>query len=141
MASGTEFQKLSVRGASLLCASGDQGVMGRSGYENKVFHPDFPASSPYITSVGGTDFVTKTTIGDEMAWVDGGGGFSNHFEIPSFQASAVAAFKNASAQKGLLPPAAMYNNTGRGYPDVSALAGEQNRECSKVQTGSRLCIS
>ena len=70
--------KLSVRGVSILFASGDQGVCGREGcgFLKHKFHPDFPAASPYITAVGGTDFETKGVIGAETAWSAGGGGFS-----------------------------------------------------------------
>jgi tripeptidyl-peptidase I len=120
-----EFQKLGVRGISVLFASGDQGVMGRSGGGAR-FHPDFPAASPYVTAVGGTDFATATTIGDEKAWVDGGGGFSDTFGIPSYQKAAVENYiKTATG----LPPQTYWNSTGRGYPDIAALAGQQNPYC------------
>ena len=36
-----EFQKIGVRGVSILFASGDQGVLGREG-GGAHFHPDFP---------------------------------------------------------------------------------------------------
>jgi len=121
----TEFQKLAVRGISILFASGDQGVWGRTGPVSTVYHPDFPASSPYITAVGGTDFKVESVIGEETAWKDGGGGFSNTFPIPSYQADAVAAYKNTTD----LPDQRFWNNSGRGYPDVSALAGVQNAYC------------
>jgi len=117
------FMTVGARGISILFASGDQGVWGREGTTGNVFHPDFPAGSPYITAVGGTDFVTKSVIGDETAWASGGGGFSNTFPIPSYQSSAVAAFK---ANSSSLPSSAYYNNSGRGYPDVAALAGQVN---------------
>jgi len=120
-----EFQKLAVRGISILFASGDQGVWGRTGPVSAEYHPDFPASSPYITAVGGTDFKVASTIGEETTWKDGGGGFSNTFAIPSYQADAVAAYKNSTE----LPDQRFWNNTGRGYPDVSALAGIQNAYC------------
>jgi len=120
----TEFQKLATRGISILFASGDQGVWGRTGPFG-VYHPDFPASSPYITAVGGTDFQVASTIGEETTWKDGGGGFSNTFAIPSYQADAVAVYKNSTE----LPDQKYWNNTGRGYPDVSALAGIQNAYC------------
>jgi tripeptidyl-peptidase-1 len=128
-----EFQKIGVRGVSILFASGDQGVEGREGGGAR-FHPDFPAGSPFITGVGGTDFAVSTTIGDEKAWSDGGGGFSDAFGIPSWQASAVATYKTNA--KSSLPPASYWNNTGRGYPDVAALAGEQNPYC--IGVGSML---
>jgi len=106
----TDFMKVGARGVSILFAAGDQGVWGREGTSGSIFHPDFPAGSPYITAVGGTDFVTKSTIGDETTWEDGGGGFSNTFPIPSYQASAVAAFKSNSTS---LPSSSYYNNSGR----------------------------
>jgi len=129
------FMKIGVRGVSILFAAGDQGVCGRSGCgsDGKRFHPDFPASSPYITSVGGTDFVTRSTIGDEKAWESGGGGFSDTFSIPSYQADAVSQYKaNVNAK---LPPSSMWNNTGRGYPDVSALGGSVNPYCVAAGSG------
>jgi len=52
----TEFQKIGLRGVTLICASGDSGANGRtdpSCSENHL-NPVFPAASPYITSVGAT---------------------------------------------------------------------------------------
>lgn len=121
-----QFQKLGVKGLSVLFASGDQGVWGRSGQLTKAFNPDFPAGSPYVTAVGGTDFATKSVIGDEKAWSSGGGGFSNTFGIPAYQANFVANFKSQSTS---LPPQSYWNNTGRGYPDVAALGGMGNPYC------------
>ena len=31
------------------------------------FKPDFPAGSPYVTAVGGTDFDQKSVVGTEKA--------------------------------------------------------------------------
>merc|ERR1712023_91338 len=97
--SNTAFMKAGAQGISILFASGDQGVCGREGcgFFRKKFHPDFPAGSPYITSVGGTNFAGDS-IGDESAWDSSGGGFSDNFPIPDFQKEAVAAYKaNPSA--------------------------------------------
>ena len=52
----------------------------------------------------------------------GGGGFSDDFAIPAYQAEAVAAYLSQPD----LPPKDMWNSTGRAYPDVSALAGQVN---------------
>ena len=44
-------------GVTVLSASGDDGAAGSyAGYhpQNCGYHPMFPASSPYVTSVGGT---------------------------------------------------------------------------------------
>jgi tripeptidyl-peptidase-1 len=131
----TMFMKAGVAGLSVLFASGDQGVCGREGcggiFRKKGFNPDFPAASPYITAVGGTDFVEKGVIGDEKAWTDGGGGFSDTFAIPSYQSGAVAKYKSTAT----LPPQAYWNNTGRGYPDVAALGGQVNPYCVCVTQG------
>ena len=116
----TEFAKLGAKGLTVVFASGDQGVWGRSGNTGE-FNPDFPCGSPYVTSVGGTDFATKGVIGEESTWVDGGGGFSNTFGIPEWQADEVAAYLEVTDVD-----TKYFNATGRGYPDVSALAGQQN---------------
>jgi subtilase family serine protease len=65
-ACNTQFEAAGAMGLSLLFASGDQGVWGRSGV-GATYNPDFPASSPYITAVGGTNFATKSVIGEESA--------------------------------------------------------------------------
>merc|ERR1712107_319355 len=133
-ACNTAFMKAGVRGISILFASGDQGVCGREGCGLLKFRfkPDFPTGSPYITSVGGTDFKTYS-IGDECAWESGGGGFSDTFGIPDYQKTAVAAYK--SNKNANLPPQAYWNGTGRGYPDVSALGGTKTPYC--IATGGR----
>lgn len=65
-------------------------------------------------------------MGDEKTWNDGGGGFSNTFGIPDYQADAVATYFSSGVD---LPDASYYNASGRGYPDVAALAGNQNGYC------------
>jgi len=121
-----ELQKLGARGATVLFASGDGGVIGRRG-DAKKFDPGFPAASPYCTTVGGTDFVKSGVIGDETTWWGSGGGFSNTFSIPDYQTDAVAAYKKTAAAS--LPPANKWNQTGCGFPDVSALGGRGNQYC------------
>merc|ERR1719345_704947 len=126
------FIKAGARGVSILFASGDQGACGRLGCgkgksKHAVrFQPDFPADSPYVTAVGGTDFA-GSSIGDETAWSDGGGGFSDNFDIPDFQKAAVAAYK-ASADADL-PPQNLWSPSGRGYPDIAALGGQKAPYC------------
>ena len=62
-----------------------------------------------------------------MAWTGSGGGFSHHFAQPAYQAAAVEAY--LSSAKAMLPTDGGWNATGRGFPDVSALGGEQNQYC------------
>lgn len=131
----TQFMKAGAMGISILFAAGDQGVWGRTGV-GETFHPDFPAGSPYVTAVGGTNFAEKSVIGEESAWSCGGGGFSDEFEMPSWQADAVATYFAEAAAAGVLPDAAMYNAQGRGYPDVSALGGQTNPYCISYRDGT-----
>jgi len=131
----TAFMKAGARGLSILFASGDQGVCGRQGcgmIKHAPFHPDFPGDSPYITTVGGTDF-KGSGIGEETAWSSSGGGFSNYFGIPDYQKDAVAAYK--ASPDADLPPQELWNNTGRGYPDLAALGGTKTPYCVAVQGG------
>ncbi|CAF0888435.1 unnamed protein product [Didymodactylos carnosus] len=55
-----EFMKLSMRGISILAASGDAGANG-FGFEenctNKIFYPEYPGACPYLTSVGATELI------------------------------------------------------------------------------------
>lgn len=132
----TQFMMAGSMGLSILFASGDQGVWGRTGV-GKEFHPDFPASSPYVTAVGGTNFAEKSTIGAETTWNCGGGGFSDTFPIPSFQTDAVANYLKIAGDAGLLPDASFFNSSGRAYPDISALGGQTNPYCVSVGGGSR----
>ncbi|KAL1499136.1 hypothetical protein AB1Y20_013647 [Prymnesium parvum] len=131
----TALMKAGTMGLSILFASGDQGVCGREGcgFLFHKFHPDFPAGSPYVTAVGGTDFATAGVIGDEKAWTDGGGGFSDTFAMPSYQQAAVSAY--LSSAEANLPKASLFNAKGRGYPDVAALAGTQNPYCVVTSGG------
>merc|ERR1712048_806537 len=115
----TEFQKAGARGISLLYASGDEGSNCKSG----VFVPEGPGSSPYVTSVGGTQPASGFPApGSESAVGLSSGGFSNYWEMPDYQKDAVAAY----LKKDGLPDAGkrQYNISGRAYPDISAQASD-----------------
>jgi tripeptidyl-peptidase-1 len=78
-----EFMKLGSRGITILFASGDDGT----GCNGKTFVPSFPASSPYVTTVGGTEFKDIFGLGgSEIGNMISGGGFSAVFTQPSYQA-------------------------------------------------------
>ncbi|KAJ5522710.1 hypothetical protein N7513_013283 [Penicillium frequentans] len=139
-----EIMKLGMRGVSVIVASGDSGVAGRDGdptpsnclgESGKVFAPDFPATCPYITAVGATylPFGAKIQDHGEVAVTrfPSGGGFSNIYQRPSWQAQAVTDYfskakpdypyyesvnNNSFGANG-----GIYNRIGRGYPDVSAV--------------------
>ncbi|KAG0697323.1 peptidase S8/S53 domain-containing protein [Suillus ampliporus] len=119
---------LGVRGVSVIFSSGDGGVgdgdvypaeplmhqcYSNDGRNTTKFLPIFPASCPYVTSVGGTVNVP------EIAANFSGGGFSNYFPRPSYQNAAVSAYL-ATLAPGTYE--GLYNSTGRAYPDVSTQA-------------------
>jgi len=138
----TEFQKVGALGVSLLSASGDSGAHGRTDEEcsNPNMFPAFPAASPYLTAVGGTqiqdgqssgakapicssyqcatggyEIVSSTATG---ALITSGGGFSAYSARQSYQDDVV---KKYLANSTALPPAGTFNASGRAYPDVAAL--------------------
>lgn len=117
----TEFMKAGVRGLSLLFASGDSGAGCRHlGKDKNTFRPSFPASSPYVTTVGGTTFKNPFKVTYEVTHYISGGGFSNVFKMPDYQASAVEGYlKSVTAT---LPPQSYFNTSGRAYPDMAALS-------------------
>ena len=59
--------------------------------------------------------------GDVSGIITSGGGFSEYYPVPSWQAAAVTAYFTSAAAMGQTPMAG-YSTNGRGYPDVS-LAG------------------
>jgi len=110
-----EFMKAGARGISILFASGDSGA---NCYRGK-FTPDFPASIPYVTAVGGTRGGDDQDI---ATWRYSSGGFSNIFGRPSWQDNVVTKYTEVD---GVMEKAQKYGANivhGRGFPDVSAMA-------------------
>ena len=103
-----EFQKFGVSGRTVFFASGDEGVDCK-GVFKRHFNPMWPASSPFVTTVGGAVSLSE-------AWKEGGGGFSNTFPRPSYQDAAVTKYLNS----GVAPSTSYFNVSGRAYPDISA---------------------
>ncbi|XP_026183246.1 tripeptidyl-peptidase 1 [Mastacembelus armatus] len=117
----TEFMKAGVRGISLLFASGDSGAGCKHlGKGQNSFRPSFPASSPYVTTVGGTSFKNPFKVTYEVTDYISGGGFSNIFKMPDYQVSAVTGYLKTVATT--LPPQSYFNVSGRAYPDIAALS-------------------
>ncbi|KAH9038759.1 subtilisin-like protein [Lactarius pseudohatsudake] len=114
------FAELGLLGVSVLSSSGDSGV-GKGdclledvrGHVSVHFLPEFPATCPYLTSVGGT-----TRHNPEVAASISGGGFSNFFDRPPYQANAAPPFLQTLGDKYK----GYYYPGGRGVPDISAQA-------------------
>ena len=103
-------QSAAALGITITVAAGDNGSTD-GGTGNNV---DFPASSPHVLACGGTKLdANGATIVSEVVWNElannegaTGGGVSNVFALPSWQAKAQV-------------PAATTTTGGRGVPDVA----------------------
>lgn len=89
-------------------------------WSGKGYFPNYPASCPYVTTVGAT--MGPETGGSEIACqsqnggvISSGGGFSTYFAAPRWQSKAVANYlSSVNLTSG-------FNPYGRAYPDVSLL--------------------
>jgi kumamolisin len=103
-------QSAAALGITITVAAGDNGSTD-GGTGNNV---DFPASSPHVLACGGTTLegsgstITSEVVWNEQANGEGatGGGVSNVFALPSWQANANV-------------PAPSSSTGGRGVPDVA----------------------
>lgn len=95
------FMQAAAQGQSWFAAFGDNGAddCGNGGSTAEV---DFPASSPYVTGVGGTVLNplfdangNATGYGSEAAWSGSGGGTSVTFAKPSYQQGVRKAARRA----------------------------------------------
>ncbi|KJE97784.1 tripeptidyl-peptidase I [Capsaspora owczarzaki ATCC 30864] len=128
-----ELLVVALRGVTILAATGDGGShfsfepfsdLNKIGRALNVVScsknfPTFPAASPYLLGVGGTQWSGTGTPTAPIAWTASGGAFSWQFPMPDYQKAAVAHY--LSTTQGL-PPANSYNASNRAYPDVAALA-------------------
>ena len=103
-------------GVTVCVAAGDNG--SSDGVSGGQPHVDFPASSPHALACGGTSLRADPATGvisSETVWNDGssggagGGGVSDTFAVPSWQASAGV-------------PDNAGGSAGRGVPDVAGNA-------------------
>ncbi|KAJ7189045.1 tripeptidyl peptidase A [Mycena filopes] len=117
------FAKLGARGVSVLFSSGDQGLgtddlptcIANTGNNASTFLPNFPASCPYVTTVG-------ETVGlPPGAAFASGAGFSSYFKRPWYQDAAVSAYLAGQQETAL--QASMYDHNGRAYPDIVGPGG------------------
>ena len=103
------FAQAKAEGQQWFFASGDSGTDGcRDGRGNKVLSIGWPASSPYVLSVGGTEIVATS----EEAWFGGGGGQSEIIDKPAFQKPQPGDTRARTPGDGV-----------RDQPDIAALAG------------------
>jgi len=134
-----------VLGVTITVASGDNG--STDGASDGAQHCDFPASSPHALACGGTrlEITSAGGIYAETVWNDttagsqgggaGGGGYSDVFGVPAWQASVVGpagASGGPAATAAAADPERRHPNPpggpaptssrGRGVPDVAGNA-------------------
>jgi kumamolisin len=113
------FADAATLGVTVTVAAGDNGSSDDPSEQTQV-HCDFPASSPNALACGGTKLIGNTSsfaITSEVVWNElasnegaGGGGVSDAFPVPSYQANAG------------VPTSTSGGKTGRGVPDVAGNA-------------------
>jgi kumamolisin len=127
------FHEAALMGVTICIASGDDGSDDGAG--DGLAHVDFPASSPFVLAVGGTDLRVRPGTNTERVWKDGdgrrpviggtggstGGGVSSHFLRPVFQAHIEIAPVNPGA------------HSGRVVPDVAAHAQTDQKHTGYFQ--------
>lgn len=138
-----ELAKLGLRGTTVTAASGDGAshfafgpFSGDIGSDlngiicGQMNMPVFPTASPYVLSVGGTQWSSDDIYGPECSadkpcgWTDGGAGFAWKHAQPSFQNNVTAVYLKEARKVApkTMVSAGTFNASGRGYPDVAALA-------------------
>ncbi len=149
------FRDAAAIGLPVFVSSGDQGSGSQRGQvgdqevtvQSKAAHAPYPASSPYVTAVGGTMLYAENgAISKEVVWnelgdlqegqyyIGGatGGGVSDRYkQVPSYQSKA-----------GIMPQSV--NNPpvkGRGVPDVAGNAGSTTGYLVSQPPGSEVPIA
>jgi len=143
----TALMALGARGVTVFGSSGDGGshysfqkyeggsvadVLNQVSCEFQM--PVFPTTSPYIISVGGTEWKGLFSKDPKrpIAWPGSGGGFDIQFGAPDYQKDTVS--KYLSSTSGL-PPASSFNASGKAYPDLSAVGIEGTSQSSPSMAG------
>ena len=119
------LQAAAMLGITVCVAAGDNGAadVGPKAWDGKA-HVDFPSSSPFALSCGGTRLLTANgaisaesvwnqgqadlSVGDDGSFGSGGGGVSGAFPLPDYQ-------QQANVPQSLNPA----GFKGRGVPDVT----------------------
>lgn len=116
------FGLLTARGTTILAASGDGGAKGSSnstcrtndGTNKDVTMAVFPATCPWVTSIGGIAAGGEPFEGAEFS----GGGFSQYFPREKWQDASVESY--IKSLDGHLD--GHFNASNRGVPDISITA-------------------
>ncbi|CAF1375424.1 unnamed protein product, partial [Didymodactylos carnosus] len=138
----TKLMSLGLAGFTMFVASGDDGTSSRTLGCGATGLAQYPSSSAYMTSVGGTLFVRSSTntscryvkqergvclqevvasLSDQtLSSITSGGGFSAYIGQPDYQKAFVDRYLNISGKQ--IPPSTFFNKLARAYPDISFAA-------------------
>ncbi|KAK0715997.1 tripeptidyl-peptidase-like protein [Lasiosphaeris hirsuta] len=119
------FAALTARGTTIVAATGDGGAAGtgetkctaNDGSGRKMFVPTFPASCPYVTSVGAVFNIAPPLTGADFS----SGGFSTVFPRPAWQEEVVGPYVDKMVKAKDSSLMLLANRTGRAMPDISAI--------------------
>ena len=109
------------------CLADSSGNITTYAWKGKGYFPTFPASNPYVLSVGATmgqknivpslndvEIACQSQLGGVIT---SGGGFSSYYPASDWQINAQKQYFNSLTTS----LTAGYNAKGRGYPDISLL--------------------
>ena len=142
----SSFQEADALGMSVLIASGDTGAYGCNQFDptNHEANPSAPATSPFVTAVGGTALFTSGGNGEysrEYGWegplegAGGGGGLSINYQLPSWQTGPGVAnqFSNGMRQ---VPDVAADADPLTGYAIYDSSSSCRGEDCWGVVGGT-----
>ena len=136
------LSEAALQGQSFLTSSGDRGSEGcqiiAEGNPNEVWGTstiatelavEDPAGQPFATGVGGSELTAlgpppTETVWNQFAWGSGGGGISNFWAMPAYQASYGVPGVINSFSSGA--PCGVTGQDCREVPDVSASASTRD---------------
>jgi subtilase family serine protease len=123
----SSLQLAAASGISVLASSGDDGsssCFDLQGVPEPLQAVSFPASSPWVTGVGGTNIAVDASnaLTNQVVWDSqsgaGGGGYSSLFKRPSYQDGFTA------AKHRVVPDVAMLADTSPGYAIYCTAKGD-----------------
>ena len=133
------YHRLTMAGVTVFAASGDDGTLDCRSNGDTNAAVDFPAASPWVVGVGGTQ---HTGTAPDTAWADprdgsgSGGGTSEVFYRPSYQAAS------GSGSARMVPDIAVDADSRTGFaiyrPDHSAPGGYDTPTPNQTVGGTSL---
>jgi hypothetical protein len=124
-----EMLKLNAIGVTVVVASGDDGAPGPGAVGNSDgcgYNPQFPATNPYVLSVGATQGLEQSykteraCQSNTRGLITSGGGFSGYYTALAHQKVAVDGYLAKPTAAVTPAPGPGYSATKRAYPDISA---------------------